>query len=506
MRLFRRSPPVPSTGLDTPSTDLDAPLLHWARGAPWSVRDSFQNTMIFGSTGSGKSSGSMAAIARAMLRAGYGVLFLTVKRDDRTAYESVARDAGRGKDLRVYSPSAPLRFNFIAEEAAQAGDAVGLAETLTALVMTVAELGDHSQRSGGSGGSGGASDNEAYFRRAASRLCRNAMLVLALCGDELTMPNLHRLIVTLPQSREDARSPQWQAGSFFFRCAQAAASGAMTASQRADFDLAIVFFMEEWAGLSPRTRSTVESTLTAATDALARGAARDTLSAARASINFTPSMLERGSVVIVDYPVLVHREVARLIQVVLKYAVQRHLGRRDVGASPRPVAIVCDECQHLIVEADQLFATTSRSSRTALVYATQSVSTLLEALGGESAEPRMHSLLGNMQTQVHHQQTDVRTIEYVQALTGRSLHSFVSTQSQPDEDWIDTIMGRGKGSAGLSESYEFELQARDLNGLAKGGPPRFLTEAIVYQGGRAFPGESTWMRVAIPQRVARPRQ
>ncbi|QYO62489.1 TraM recognition domain-containing protein [Leptolyngbya sp. 7M] len=272
----------------------------------------------------------------------------------------------------------------------------------------------------------------------------------------------------------------------------------MNDSQRADFDLAIVFFMEEWAGLNSRTRSTVESTLTSATDALSRGAVRDMVSAPNP--NFSPESLYNGSVVIVDFPVLVYRDIGQLIQVVLKYCTQRCHGRRDINRNARPTFIVCDECHLLIVDADQAFQTTARSSHTAVVYATQSISTYLEAFGSQS-EARVHSLLGNLQTQIFHQQTDIKTINYVQELVGRSRQLFMNSNATRGGDWLAPLWGESSGgSAGFSESFEFELQAGELNGLAKGGPPHWFTEVIVYQGGRRFPNDRTWCRTAIPQR------
>lgn len=50
--------------------DLETPLLELAPGAPWTIRDSFQGACVMGSTGSGKSSGSLALLARGMLAAG----------------------------------------------------------------------------------------------------------------------------------------------------------------------------------------------------------------------------------------------------------------------------------------------------------------------------------------------------------------------------------------------------------------------------------------------------
>jgi len=171
--------------------------------------------------------------------------------------------------------------------------------------------------------------------------------------------------------------------------------------------------------------------------------------------------------------------------------------------STRAVCIVCDECQHLMTEDDALFVTTARSSRTSAVYATQSVATLLEAFGGHGAESRMQSFLGNTQLQIHHQQSDTRTISYLQELTGNSLRHFVSSNTSRGQDWLGPLMGdASSGSAGISESYEFDLQASDLNSLAKGGPPHFYTEAIVYMGGRVFASGKTWSRARFPQQGA----
>lgn len=77
----------------------------------------------------------------------------------------------------------------------------------------------------------------------------------------------------------------------------------------------------------------------------------------------------------------------------------------------------------------------------------------------------------------------------------------MNSSTSRDADWLAPLSGSGVTgtTAGFSEAYEFELQARDLNSLAKGGPPRWATEAIVYQGGRRFPSGRTWMKAVFPQ-------
>jgi type IV secretory system conjugative DNA transfer VirD4/TraG family protein len=225
---------------------------------------------------------------------------------------------------------------------------------------------------------------------------------------------------------------------------------------------------------------------------------RDMVSAPRP--NFSPSMLHDGAIVIADFPVLQYRDVGQQIQVILKYCLQRATARRDVSRNPRGVFIGADEHQYLAVEADQVAQTTARSSHLAVVNATQSLSTYLAAFGPQS-ESRVHSLLGNLQTQIFHQQTDTETIRYIQELVGRSRQFMMNGNSARGGDWLAPLFGEGSGgSAGFSETYEYELQARDLNGLAKGGPPHFTTEAIVYQGGRTFPNGRTWLPVTFRQK------
>ena len=472
--------------------ELASPLLQWTDGAPWTIGDACQGTQIFGSTGSGKTTGSMSAICRAFLQAGFGGLFLTAKREDAATYTGYVRDAGRMNDLLVFSPDNQLRYNFVDAELRGGGGAVGLVENLTALLMTVTELGD------GKNGGGGR-DSERYFRLEGTRLARNGLLALVLGRERVTVPDLHRLITSAPASPEQVQSLEWQRGSFCFQCLQAADKAPKNESQRADFDLALTYFLNEWPSLSSRTRSVVQSTLTSATDLLSRGAARDMLSSP--TPNISPAMCYDGAIVIADFPVLVYRDVGQLIQVILKFCWQRAHSRREVAANPRPTFIVADEAHLLVVDADQTFQTTARSTRTAVVYATQSISTYLDAFGPQ-AEPKVNTLLGNLQCQLFHQQTDVRTIQYVQELIGRSRQFVMSGNSSRDGDGLASLFGGGENgaSSGFSEIYEFELQASDLNSLAKGGPPHFMTEAIVYQGGRRFPNGRTWLPVQLPQK------
>lgn len=471
---------------------LDHVLLQWVAETPWTIRDAFQGCQIFGATGSGKTSASLKCVITSMLRAGFGGVLFTVKPEDRATYEEWIERAGRRDDLLVFSPSSGLRYNFMAEELAQTPDVAAAAENLTALVMTAAEIRDRSRGTAGGGG-----DNGAFFVQNSNKYARNALLVLLLSGTPVTPQNLLRIVMSAPRTVDDLNNKSWQASSFCFECLRRSESASMRDSERADLGIAVDFFCQELPNLNSRTRSSIESTLTAAIDALSRGLVRDMLSSPES--NFSASMLYAGKIVILDFPVLVYRDVGQLIQVIVKASLQRAHSRRDVRANPRPTFMASDEYQHLAVDDDQLFQSTARSSHTAVINATQSVTTVMDAFGPHS-EVKVHSLLGNLQTQIFHQQTDTRTISYVQELVGRSRQLMVNGNSTRGGDWLAPLFGNNSGgSCGFSETYEFELQARDLNGLAKGGPPHWTAEAIVYQGGRRFPNGRTWMPVTFRQ-------
>src|SRR5471032_796811 len=82
----------------------------------WSLGDAFQGVQIFGGTGSGKSTGSGQALARAFLSNNLGGLVLTAKTDEAAQWQQYAEDAGRAKDLIVVDAKAKWRFNFLSYE------------------------------------------------------------------------------------------------------------------------------------------------------------------------------------------------------------------------------------------------------------------------------------------------------------------------------------------------------------------------------------------------------
>lgn len=477
---------------------LSTPLISLSKSDRWTIGDACQGCQIWGSTGSGKSSGSLAWIIRSYLAKGFGGIFFTIKPSDREVYEGYCRATGRLDDLILFGPDHPARFNFIDAELRRTDRGAGHVENLVALFNTILEMSERNQ--GGSGHEG-----EVYWKRTNRQLMRNSLEILVQARGTVTVRDLYRLVISAPTCYEQLQSESWRSSSFCFQCLQEADARSIGA-RKDDLQLATDFYCVEWPQLSDKTRSIVLSTMTSMLDILNRGVVRELLSPD--VTNVTPDMACDGKIFLIDMPLKLYGEVSQFVQVVWKYSFQRAMERRDISVNPRPVFMVVDESHLLASSSDQIFQTTARSSRTCVVYATQSISNYLAAFGGERSEAEVHSLLGNLQTQFFHQQADTRTNTYAAELIGRTKQYFMnSNTSWGPVNWMDVIIGGrtdAGSSAGMSEAYEFEVQPSAFTTLRQGGPPDWLVDAIVVQGGRRFHATGRpWLPVTIRQHLDR---
>jgi type IV secretory pathway TraG/TraD family ATPase VirD4 len=330
----------------------------------------------------------------------------------------------------------------------------------------------------------------------------NATDLLIMARGRLSVTDLYRLVTSAATSQEQWKSDEWRKSSFCFQCLREADAKPKTPVQEADFGLVADYFAIEWVNLSDRTRSNILTMFTSMLDKLNRGIIRELISSP--VTNVTPEMCQSGKLLLIDVPLKVWGEAGLLIQVLWKHCLQRAQERRNVQENPRPVFLVADESHLLTTSTDQVFQTTARSTRTAVIYATQSISNYLAALG-EKAEPEVHSLLGNLQTKIFHQQADIKTNQYAAELIGRTRQFLVNASSsrQPYE-FVDSLFGQSSSqcTAGVTETFEWEVQPTTFATLRKGGPPEFLADAIVYQGGRRFHATGRpWMPVTFRQHL-----
>lgn len=463
--------------------DLDQPLLQLSgSGDALCVRDACEGTGIFGATGSGKTTGSGHALARAYLASGFGGLVLTAKNDERRRWEALARATGRAEDVMIFSPDSSSRFNFLDYELTRSGSGAGHTENLVNLFATVLEIAERKQRYAA----------EPYWQRATKQLLRNTIDIVVHATGTVSLPALYRVITSAPGSTAMTHNREWQRRSFCFQCIVKGDERDKGEIAKHDFDLAVRYWLSEFPTLAEKTRSIIVSTFTSMADCLLRGTLRELFCT---TTTIVPEVTLDGGILIVDMPVKEFGELGIISQVLMKYVWQQAVERRVVSVNPRPVFLWCDEAQHFYTSYDREFQATARSSRAATVYLTQSLPSFYSALGGEhSGKAETDAFLTNLQTKIFHCNSDPVTNSWAADLCSRSYqyrHNFGAAGTER----------RSSHSAGVSESLDYEILPREFSRLRTGGPEHgFLVDAILFRSGRAFRASGkNFLRVQFQQ-------
>ena len=460
----------------------------------WSLKDAFEGTQVFGGTGSGKSSGSGQALARAFLDAGMGGLVLTAKTDEVLAWKTYARAAKRETDLLIVEAGSEWRFNFLRYELKRPGIGAGHTENLVNLFCSVLETAE--RKNGQSGG------NESYWQRTLKQLLRNAIDLAVIATDDVDLPALYRIITSAPRSSQEVNEEKWQADSVCFALLEHAREAARARDRESDYELTRDYWLKEFPGLAPETRSSIVSIFTSMADCFLRGMLRKLFCG---DLNFTPEDTFEGRIIILNLPVKEYNELGQFAQVLFKYIWQRAVERRiPPGISPaqaeqkiRPVFLWADESQFFVNSYDALFQSTARSSRACTVYLTQNLPSYLSAFNGANSKSEAEAFLGNLQTKIFHANGDPSTNNWAADSIGRT------RQIQYYGGLSEGVAGKGGAagtnqSAGGSQVFEYLVQPQEFTMLRSGGKEYDLkVEAVIFQGGRR------WMIPAASKTIAR---
>jgi hypothetical protein len=460
----------------------------------WRIKDACEGTVIFGGTGSGKTSGSGRSLARSFLAAGFGGLVLCAKPEEPALWRTYASEAGRGRDLVMFGGGEHQGFNFMRYESLRSGAGAGLTENLVNLFMEVASIGSGDARSRG---------GDPFWERAMRSLIRNCVDVLTMAGEPVSLHSMFDVIRSAAPDPATVASPPWKLASSCWRHLEAAKERALGTSWEVDCREVSGYWLNHFPTLGEKTRGSIVAMFSTLAEGLMRGKMRELFCEAT---TLCPEDVLAGKVVVVDLPVKEWSEVGRIAAVLWKYCLQKAVERRTDNADgrARPLFIWADECQHFASRYDPLFQATARSSRAASVYLTQNYPSLAAALGG-AADSRImtDALLGNMGTKIFHANSDRETNQFAAELVGRRLQLLRSSGTGSSLTLGVQPSAASSSSRGRSESMDLEIQPTEFSMLRKGGPENAHTsDALVFQNGRLWAETGrTWQKVAFRQRL-----
>ncbi len=178
-------------------------------------------------------------------------------------------------------------------------------------------------------------------------------------------------------------------------------------------------------------------------------------------------LIERGIVVGLNFPVALNPALAKTIGTMMKVDYQRAVQLRipKMDAEPqryfRPTAFICDEYQNFATvggdnpTGDERFLSISRQPKCIPIVATQSVSSLKDALPNEGVK----TLLQTFRTKVFLTTSDPDTARFGSELCGKADRTRISytvseSTSNANVGWLSGRTASSKGSVSASKQYQ----------------------------------------------------
>ncbi len=483
-------------------SDLDTPLLMFSERDIWTLRDAAEGVLITGGIGSGKSSGSGAAIFKSYLSAGFGGLVCCANIDEVDRWRVYCADTGRSQSLIVVDKSLDQRFNFLDYQMTVGRGSVFEAVRVLIDILNAAEGRVESSSDG----------KDQFWQQTLKEILGKTLSPLWAAYGRITLSEMMRFIMDRPKTKEDLASAAWRETSFWSQTVERIADNPTHEFDRAD----MLPIMDYWTKIlpngDPRTTGNIIQTLTARLDPFTNGDLRRLFTT---TTTVVPELTFEGAVIVLNLSAHEWGEEGILCQHIFKTMWQRAIQRRPKTPDARPCFIAADECQYFLAASDQSFQSTSRACRALTVYLTQNLPGVYAKIGGNQAQNVADALLGNLATKIFHAQPDPRTAEWAASMIGKAViwrenvgeNESVNTgsggntssssggggkaQTSSGSSWQ---RGQAQGtSRGASQTVDYRLQPSHFSTLRKGGGADHMTEAVIFQAGRVFSYTgSTW--------------
>ena len=469
---------------------LDRVLLHWDAENAFTLRDLLSGGVaIFGRTGSGKTSSSGKALARAVVGVpGSGGLIIAAKPgEDRAMWEKIFRDAGRADDLLIFSPEHPLRMNFLDVEMSYGGHTRNITRCITTIGETL-RSGDTDKRE--------AAD---FWQKEQERTIFNAVEIVKLATGRVSAPDLHRFISGAAMHPQQFTSEEWLAG-FHNQCLKAAWQKAKSPIEQHDFDLAKEYWLGEFPNMADKTRSSILVGVMGILHCFGTGIVRELVST---TTNVQPLDLFRGKWVLIDMPPSEYGDVGSFVIGGWKYLVQKAILRRSAGEGAAPAVIWADEAQQVLTSFDAHFLAQCRSHHGCMVYLSQSLPGYYAAVGGQNAKQSVDALQASFMTKVFHALGDLETAQWASGLVGKSLQTFTGGSMSPTEGGAyEEVYGPNRFSSNFSQSIQNTLEVNAfLHALKTGGPGAgYTADCFVIRSGEPFASGENWLKTSFSQK------
>lgn len=511
--------------------DLDMPLITFSgesSSASYSLRLACNGTAVFGGIGSGKTSSSSKLIAQRFLKAGMGGLILTCKPDEKKQWVEWCRQTAREKDLIIVEPGAKHYFNFIEYES-QNDSGPSYTDNIFELLNTVIEAGK--EKAG--------QKEDSFWSASLQLLLINIIELNLLAYGKVSISTMYDIAQSAPKkSQAEAKEKEDTSAQ---KDANASSKTEATPEPKTAFQKAVKlaksnarkkyddwkeqnqaaikqlshekldalveeavpeyrkvkllhqYFFQTLINVGEKTRSIVDLIVINFLSMLLRDPIYTIF--CKHPSSFTPEhCIEKGKIVLLNFPTKIYRKLGQDIQILCKYSFQRAWEKRDIEKNERPLFIFADEAQNFLHPHDADFQATARSSRVCTCYISQNTSNYYANLSGDNAEHRVKALLGTFGCKIFHANSHIETNEYASQLMGEAYFEDFSRSVSHGEKY--------QGSSSVSYKLERIVRPEAFFTLLSGGPQNNLQcEAYVVMQGVKFASGMHFKKVKFNQNL-----
>lgn len=479
-------------------TYLNKPILRLGnnRNDILTVRDCLTNLISLGSTGSGKTSGTLKHLMMRYFLLGWGGVLISSKNSDTEMYldwiKYVDQKHGTNRidDVIIFSEEEgsfrPLEY------AHSLGESENDIYNQTNLLFAIHQL-DKSINGIASGGS-----KDSYWDNSLRRLINNMLLLLQLSEEIVTFDSLYKLLISLP-SRVDyerlgdilkvksdlVQLQEWSKTNYFIKLlykSTIAVSLKINNEQNSRYDeylLMKCFFLEDQRTLPDKTKFIIHSMLHNIVSPFQTGILKK--SCASKPTNIKAEMCYDGKIIIIDFSIKKYDALSKLIGGIIKYQTMKTFEKRIFDSTSQiPVFLVVDEFHNYIHPYDSDFYSTCRSTGVAVINVTQNINGIYAKFNSQA---KAKSLIANHGVRFLHSNIDFNTNEFFSNSIGREFKTVMNQSLNPSSTGVN-----------LQNQWHYKFSPSKFSTLRNGGYENDLNvDCIITIAGKTFANKQNYL-------------
>ena len=398
----------------------------------------YQNFLITGTIGSGKTSSAMYPFTRQLLEFNslnpynkIGMLILDVKGNYYKQVKEYATKYNLNNDLIVLELGSNVFYNPLHKPNLKAQV---LASRLKTILLLFSE-----------------NNSESYWLdKAEEVLCECIKLCRLYNNGYVTFSELHKL-VTIPNYYKEKISVL---RNLFI-------SSKFNNRQIYELNASLDFFEREFNNLDIRTKGILISEITRITSTfISDFDVKNTFCSPKEKLTFTgfDEVLSKGKIVVLNMNIFEYDSLSKIIATYLKLDFQTEVMSHLAKNSARTSAFICDEYDKFASKTDGEFFSLSREAKCINILSTQSYSSLKTTLKDESS---VKVIVQNLINKIWFRTDDIFTIEEAQKQLGKEDKEKVSksiSESAKETNFSYITNTLNSQNSNISESYSTYVQ------------------------------------------------